>query len=137
MGKYNRFQVKTKVKKGLHPIWRGIGCLLIVIVIAIAYGLTRLLVPQIIASGYIPWQVAGPIRPPEWAFSTPLLSTVSYFLASLHNPWVNLITFGVTAILLTGITSLIYAAVYSAVGPQRYTSKDAPPSRYKPKKYTR
>jgi hypothetical protein len=137
MGRYARFQVKSKKKEGVHPVWRGIGCLLIVIVLFISYGLTVILVPLILKTGYVTPQLAARIDLPDWLFKSPFTFSIASYLSSLNHPWISIITFLVVIIILSGITSLIYSTVYSAIGPDRYTYQDAPPPKVKVKKYTR
>jgi hypothetical protein len=137
MGKYSRFEFKKAGKKGMNPIWRGIGCLLIVIALLLAYGLTVIFVPSIIATGKIPYQLLGHVQFPDWAFKLKVTAEIAGFLSSFNNPWTNIITFFVILLLLTGVASLVYAIIQSVIGPPRYSDQDAPPSRHKAKKYTR
>jgi hypothetical protein len=137
MAKYGKYQSKSAPKKGLNPIWRGIGCILIVIVPLLAYGLMVLSVPLIIATGRIPYQLLGRVVFPEWTYTSQVTSDFAIFIYNIDNLWVKVITFIVMVLLLTGISSLVYSMIYGLIGPARYTDTDAPPSKYKVKKYTR
>jgi hypothetical protein len=137
MAKYAKFQQKSAAKRGLHPIWRGIGCILIVIVPLLAYWLTILSVPLIIATGKIPRQLLERIRFPDWAFHTTTISDIARYVYSINNLWLNIITFFIIVLLLTGVASLFYTMLYALVGPARYNETDAPPTKYKARKYTR
>jgi len=137
MGKYSKFQHKSPAKKGLHPIWRGIGCILIIVVPLLAFGLMLVFVPPIIATGKVPHQLLGHIQFPEWVSRYRMLSGTATFIHSINNLGVNIVTFFVMLLILTGVASLLYSMIYSVVGPARYTQLDAPPSKYKAKKYTR
>jgi hypothetical protein len=137
IGKYSRFSSKPMEKKELNPIWRGIGCILIVVVPLLSYGLMLLSVPAIIATGKVPPQLMGQVNFPDWAYRTLVISGFTIFIHSLHNLWLNLIVFFVMALILTAIASLLYSMLYSLIGPARYTEVDAPPSKYKARKYTR
>jgi len=137
MGKYSKFQKKTPKKAGMNPIWRGIGCILIVIVPLMAYGLTVLFAPKIIATGKVPHDLLGYVHFPVWVFRVRILADVAYFIAHINNLWMNIIMFFVMLLILTAVASLLYSFVYAMVGPARYTGTDAPPSKYKAKKYTR
>ena len=137
MGKYAKFQRKTPEKKGLNPIWRGIGCILIVIVPLLAYGLMVLFVPVIIATGKVPYQLLGFVQFPDWAYKVRIVADIAIFIGSIQNLWLNIITFFVIVLILTTVASLLYSWIYSVVGPARYTEMDAPPSKHKAKKYTR
>jgi hypothetical protein len=137
MGKYAKYQRKSPAKGGLHPIWRGIGCILIIVVPWLAYWLMVVIVPQIIATGKVPYQLLGYIRFPEWAFRYRIIAGLASFFSSLQNPWINMITFFVILLILTSIASLVYATIYKVIGPARYTELDAPPTKYKTKVYKR
>ncbi len=137
MGKYAKFQRKTPEKKGLNPIWRGIGCILIVVVPLLAYGLMVLFVPVIIATGKVPYQLLGFVHFPDWAYKVRVVADIVIFIGSIQNLWLNIITFFVIVLILTTVASLLYSWIYSVVGPARYTEMDAPPSKHKVKKYTR
>ncbi len=137
MGKYAKFQRKTPEKKGLNPIWRGIGCILIVVVPLLAYGLMILFAPVIIATGKVPYQLLGFVHFPDWAYKVRIVADIAIFIGSIQNLWLNIITFFVIVLILTTVASLLYSWIYSVVGPARYTEMDAPPSKHKAKKYTR
>jgi hypothetical protein len=137
MAKYSKFQFKTPVKRGMNPVWRGIGCILIVVVPLMAYGLTVLFAPKIAATGKVPHDLLGTIHFPSWVFRVGILGDIAYFIAHINNLWLNIITFFVMLLILTAIASLVYSFVYSLIGPARYTATDAPPPKYKAKKYTR
>jgi uncharacterized membrane protein YuzA (DUF378 family) len=137
MAKYAQFKQRPTAKKVMNPIWRGIGCILIVIVPLVAYWLMILTVPLIIATGKVPYQLLGLIRFPDWTHRVPVIATVVSYIGSINNLWLNIIAFFVIVLLLTGVASLLYSMLYALVGPARYTEVDAPPAKYKGKKYTR
>jgi hypothetical protein len=137
MGKYAKYQRKPRVKKGMNPIWRGIGCILLAVVPVIAYGLMLVFVPLVIATGKVPYKLLGHIIFPEWVFKVPTVGTIASYISSIENLWTNLIIFFVILLILTGVSSLLYSMVYSLVGPARYSELDAPPSKHKGKVYTR
>jgi len=137
MGKYAKYQHKSPEKRGMHPIWRGIGCILLIVVPLIAFGLMSVFVPSIIATGKVPYQLLGRVHFPEWAYKVRIVADIANFISSIDNLWINLITFGVMVLLLTAIASLLYSMIYSLVGPAHYSAVDAPPSKYKGKVYKR
>jgi len=137
MAKYQKFQRSTPKKQGLHPIWRGIGCILLVIVPLLSYWLTTIFKPMILATGKVPYQLLGHVVLPDWAYKYRILYGISVYISSINDLGLNVIMFLVIALILTTISSLLYAAMYSVVGPTRYTELDAPPANYKPKVYKR
>ena len=137
MGKYAKFQRKSQPKREINPIWRGIGCLLFVIVPLMAYGLMLIVSPLIIKTGLVPYQMLGYVHFPVWAFKFQITSTVALFIGSLKDLWLNLAVFFLMVLILAVIISFSYTLLYQAIGPARYTAVDAPPSRHKAKVYKR
>jgi hypothetical protein len=137
MAKYAKYQRKSPEKKGTNPIWRGIGCILIIVVPLLAYGLMLVFVPPIIATGKVPTQLLGPVHFPDWAFKLRITADIASYISSFNNLGINIISFLVILLILTGIASLLYSMIYSLVGPAQYSELDAPPTKYKGKKYTR
>jgi len=137
MGKYAKYHMKTPGKREMNPIWRGIGCLLIVIVPLISYGLMLVVTPAVIKTGLVPYQLQGYAHFPVWAFRYKMTSSIALFIGSFNNMWCSIIVFFVILLLLAGIISLIYTSLYQVVGPARYTPVDAPPTKYSGKRYKR
>jgi hypothetical protein len=121
----------------MHPIWRGIGCILIIVVPLLAFVLTVVFIPTIIATGKVPNQLLGHVHFPDWAFKVRIVADIAGYISSLDNLWLNIITFFVVLLILTGVASLLYSLIYTLVGPARYSALDAPPTKYKAKVYKR
>jgi len=137
MGKYAKYQHKSVERRRMNPIWRGIGCILIIIVPLMAFGLMVVFAPSIIATGKVPYQLLGFVHFPDWAFKFRMTAYIASFISSINNLWLNIITFFVMLLILTTVTSLVYSLVYAMVGPARYSAEDAPPPKYKAKAYKR
>jgi hypothetical protein len=137
MSKYVKYRIKPTPKKTMNPIWRGIGCILIVVVPLMAFGLMILTVPALTASGKVPYQLTGYVQFPEWAYRVIIVKNIALFIGSFKDLWLNTLTFLVMVLILTTVASLIYAWFYSLVGPARYTALDAPPPKHKGKAYKR
>lgn len=137
MGKYSKYQRKSKPRKVMSPLWRGIGCVLMLVVPAISYGLGYVFLQEAKRRNWVPPEMLGHFQFPEWAWGVPFLTTIIRFLASLKDFWAMLTFFLVTLFILSGLVSLIYSAVYQMVGPSRYTDLDAPPTNRKVKEYKR
>jgi hypothetical protein len=118
MGKYDRSYVipeTTPNPPPVHPIWRAIGCLLMVLFPILSYAGAVLLVRENIRRRWIP-------VPAELAGSVvvPYLGRV-YFL-----------DLAVTVLLLIVGFSLLmvfYAMISRLIGPPRYGPYDVPPPR--------
>ena len=143
MGKYQSYQ-KQRPKSSsnqVHPIWRGIGCFIGILVPLLAYGLAVIVINYILHEG-----MAGTYFP-AWMFNTPVLPksiTNSRFLYPIFYPLLKIrhlyglaIFTGLFSIVLYGFLSLIYAILYRFIGPPRYSPIDAPPPKVKVKRYKR
>jgi hypothetical protein len=137
MSKYSKYQRKSPPGKQTHPVWRGIGCLLILFVPMISYGIGYLLLQEAKRLSIVPFQLLGYIHFPEWVIGVPFLSTMARFLGGFKDLGAKLVFFLVTLFILAGLVSLIYSAIYQAIGPSRYTELDAPPTGKKSKEYKR
>ena len=123
MGKYDKYNPQTHMAETpwkIHPIWRGIGCLLILIIPIMAIAGAILVVQENARRRWVP-------IPAELSQSIdlPLFGTVDSFLAVI-----------IVALLLAligfGAVTIIYSIVYSLIGPPRYGPQDAPPIYNKP-----
>lgn len=139
MGKYAKYQPVSppRPRHSLHPVWRGIGCLLIVIIPVMSYALATLLAPEFKASGKFPPILFMPVRFPAWVGHWPALNAIARFISSIENLGAIILLFSLIMPLLTGLFTLLYILVYQYVGPPRYTIFDTPPPKYKAKKYKR
>ena len=137
MGKYSMFDPPSTKKKEIAPIWRGIGCILIIFMPALAYGLMVLIVPLVVKSGYAPLELLARVHFPDIVYGLPILSPVASFLGGIDYLWIKLIAFFVILIFLAGLFTLVYISLYQLIGPERYSKIDAPPSSHKPKVYKR
>lgn len=116
MGKYNGYQGRRQKPRPwkIHPIWRGIGCILIILIPVVSYAGAVLLVRENMRQGWIPisYNLARPV-------TIPLVGAVYYLYA-------NLLAAGVLSILGFASLTVIYSFVYSRVGPSRFGPMDAP-----------
>jgi len=129
MAKFSKYQTpKKEAERDLHPVWRGIGCLLWIIVPVMAYASAVLIVNALAAAGMIPAGLLGSIPFPDWVFKTPFLALLARFIDSLDNILAILVFFVAMLVVLTGIFWTLYAWVYQMAGPPRYSALDAPPA---------
>jgi hypothetical protein len=126
MGRYDRYTRKEDLRPWkIHPIWRGIGCVLIVVLPIMAYAGATLLVQANVDNGWI--------RMPVEAVRTvdlPLIGSVPYLYA-------NLALAAVMLLIGYGVVIIIYSGLFRAVGPPRYGPFDAPPPKRSRKKRDR
>lgn len=141
MGKYSsksRRVEKPKRGDGTHVIWRGIGCVMMIIIPAIS-----------IAAGYetinygldndwtIPYQLLGTARLPDIFYESTGLWAVFGFMTRIPHFYAYAATSFLYMVLIGGVCSVTYAFVYRLIGPPQYGPLDAPPPKIKTKKYTR
>lgn len=132
MGKYSSFshsQQKPR-DRGVHPIMRGIGCIMIIVVPMLSYGIAVLLVNYGAGRG---WPI-----PPEW-FGPPTIHPLLLKVQGLQIPlaWlqgrINLeayLAFTVVITIIIGvIITMFYGYIYTIFGPPKYGPHDAPPDR--------
>jgi hypothetical protein len=140
MGKYTSY-VKQKPKPrvtGVHPVMRGIGCIMIVLVPILAYGLSILAVDYGVSRGWpLPAEWFGPPSIHPLLFRVQGLQPILQFLQAQNNLEVNLVFTIVLIIIIGGIMTLIYGYIYTLFGPPKYGPQDAPPVRVKVKRYKR
>ena len=139
MGRQTSYQRKTTVRRGeIHPVMRGIGCILLVIVPFLSYGIAVLLVDYGIRNGWpIPPNWLGTPTIPPLLLRLQGLRTVFDFLLSQRNLMANLVFAFAIAVLIFGVLSIIYGFMFKLLGPPQYGPMDVPPVRVKTKKYKR
>jgi hypothetical protein len=137
MGHYDRYQDRSIKRRETSPIWRGIGCILLVVLPLITYALTSIAVPFVITTKYVPQELQGYAKFPAWISRVPVLNGIAGFLGIINDLWLKITIFIVILVLLTGSFSLVYVAILQVIGPPRYGTIDAPPSKHKAKQYKR
>jgi hypothetical protein len=117
MGKYYAQWRRPKQKERpwkVHPIWRGIGCIMMVIIPIVSFVIAEALVEMNLTEGWVavPPDLVGPASSP-------------YLYAKLAMTVL-------VAVILFAMYTLGYMVIYSVLGPPRYSRIDAPPERRKP-----
>ena len=97
----------------VHPIWRGIGCILLVLIPLISWAVAELVLqtnlqelslpPQLMKNATLPW-----------------VGEVQYFGAQA-------LLSGIFAIVLFSLITIGYAILYSMIAPKRYGPQNAKP----------
>jgi len=135
MGKYSKFERKTpQPRYKIHPVWAGIGFLMIIIVPIISWAAAT--------------ELVNLARQQHWGFinSFPIYLQLPDALNGI--PGMGAMTgvqnlpaigtfFLVILFILTSVLSFVYAAIYRVIGPPRYSPEDEPAPRIKTKKYSR
>lgn len=116
MGKFSHYETTVRKPKApwrIHPIWQGIGCLMMIIIPVISYAGSVLLVEANFKNRWLPFprEFYGPPSNPLLYAEigmTVLLSILGYL-----------------------IFVIFYSLMYKALGPSKYGPTDAPPIRRK------
>jgi hypothetical protein len=124
-------------ERQVAPIWRGIGCIMILVIPVISYMLAALTVRWALAQDMpVPYQLIGnPVLPPV-LYQTGL-APIADFIASQENLYAILLVAVLYTVIIGGIISLVYALIYKVVGPPRYGPLDAPTPNIKVQRYKR
>jgi len=138
MGRYRDTikEVDQKVERP-HPIWRGIGCLIIIIVPILSFAAASVSMPFFLNRGLVPNELLFTPEIPRWLWYAPVFAQIIQYLFGRFAIFATLILTFIFIIILGGIFSVIYATMYRMVAPSRYGPLDAPPSKGKTKKYSR
>ncbi len=140
MGKYTTYK-KTPPKPrnlGVHPVMRGIGCIMMIVVPMLSYGIALLLIDYGIRNGWpLPPNWLEPISIPPLLLGLRGLDPIWNFLLRQDNLIAIVVfTIGITVV-IGGLMSVLYGYMYSLFGPPQYGPQDAPPIRVKVKRYKR
>jgi hypothetical protein len=108
----------------VHPIWRGIGCIMIILVPILSYIGAVILVEMNIVERWVPSPAV-------------LMRTVTFPIVDFPAPhlYANLVAAGVLILISYAGLMVLYALVYSIVGPSKLGPLDAEPFRRPPKQY--
>ena len=139
MSKYGSYRKVAPPKSyEPHPIWRGIGCFIMLVIPVLSFGISTILIQAAPSMGIqLPVELLGRPLMPEYMFAVPGLVGFFKWLESIDNLYALLLGTFIVAVLLSAVLALIYAFVYRIVGPPRYTELDAPIQNVKVKRYKR
>jgi hypothetical protein len=140
MGKYTSYS-RTPPKPrntGVHPLMRGIGCIMMVVVPILSWGLAILLVNYGSRSGWpIPPAWMGRVEIPPFLLGLENLRPVWNFLMVQPRLIAHLVFTAAIIVVIGGLMSVLYGYIYTIFGPPKYGPQDAPPIRIKVKRYRR
>ncbi len=119
MGRYDRYTKKEEEKEpsGINPVWRGIGCIMIILMPIMAYAGAIELVEANYINGWVP-------MPAEFATAVAIP-----YIGTIQNLYANLVVGVVLLVIGYGILTILYSILYSVMGPPKYGPTDAPPPR--------
>lgn len=118
-------------------IWRGIGCLLIILVPVLSYAAAELSLQFFIDQRLVPRELLITPQVPDWMWLAPVLARIVQSVIGRSGFLAILVLTFVYILFLSGIFSVLYAFMYRLAAPTKYGPMDAPPPRIKIKKYKR
>jgi hypothetical protein len=134
VGKYAKYeykQIKPRRWK-VHPIWRGIGVVLVILVPVLSYSGAYLLVRENFKSQWF----AVPVDLMKTVNFAPLLKIIPELTGTVASfGRVYYIDLALTFLFIVvgfGVITILYGLIYSSMGPSRYGPVDAEPIRKSP-----
>ncbi len=112
----------------MHPVWRGIGCILWILDPIMAYAFASITVQALARQGMIPASLMGYVKFPDWVWKVPTLNVIAQFIGGLKDLWAMIVFFFVFALALAAVFITVYMMIYQRVGAPRYTAMDVPQS---------
>jgi len=141
MGKHSTMASRKPLKeidRSPHAVWRGIGCLMIILIPVLSVALGYETINYGIEKKWvIPYQLLGTPRLPDIFYDVPILIQLSFPVRRIENFYGYAMAAVAYMIVVGGFISVVYALVYRVMGPPRYGPFDAPPPKIKTKRYTR
>jgi hypothetical protein len=139
MGKHNSFQkAKDLPRSEIHPVWRGIGCIIILLTPIISWAAMLVLLDLGKSQKWsFVYSLSGTVHFPAVFYTTPIVKIAAYYLSSIPYLEAMVLFFILFLILFSGVFAFINAVLYRMIGPPRYTRLDEPAPRVKTKRYTR
>jgi hypothetical protein len=142
MGRYSSSSTQRESSiskpKQPHEIWRGIGCLMILVIPAISIAAGYLTVTYALDHRWpIPYELLGTPHLPEIIYKSTGLQTIFVPLTRIPNFYANALASILYMVVISGLISIIYAVVYGMIGPSRYGPTDAPPPKVRVTKKSR
>ena len=120
MGAYDPRLVKKEFKKETPPVWRGIGCLLMILIPFISIAAADTFIDANLSTIAIPNVLRGGV-------DAGFLGYVRFFPAKV-------LLAVVFSVALFAVSSIIYSVLYNITGGKKRGPLDAPPVRKRVKK---
>jgi len=125
-------------KEPIHVVWRGIGCLLMLIVPLMAWVLGQVTLGIGLRAGWpLPYQLLGYPQLPDALWGIPALWQILGFLARQQHLYMALVFTFLYILGISGLLSFGYALLYRQIGPPRYGPLDLPQPQVKVGRYKR
>jgi len=122
MGRYTHRPGEVKERPyEIHPIWRGIGCILLIIGPFMAFSAAHILVNLDMEYEWlaVPREMRGAV-------------TIDVLGLTIEHLYADLLVMVLLLLLGFGFLMVLYAIIYGMAGPRRFGPMDSPPIRQGP-----
>jgi hypothetical protein len=139
MSKYEQYRIRPQKERRwkIHPIWRGIGCLMLVLVPIISYAAAYIVARANYQNGWV--QIPNELR--GWVNLVPVMNAAPWLSqvlpASTRFYYLDLALTAAFVVIAFGLLTLIYGILYSATGVTKTDPYYVPPVRKSPKRSSR
>ncbi len=121
----------------IHPVWRGIGCVLIIMIPILSYA------GAVMVMNSNPWIHLFPsslfrpvvIRYVNVSLIDSVIGAINTILAGFGLIYGHVFFLLVFIFIGFGVLSILYGFLYRAMGPPRYSRLDAPPIKKRKRRY--
>ncbi len=128
----------TTQKPPTPPVWRGIGCLLMIIVPVLSWVLAFQAVEWASSSKWqLPYQLMGHAVTPAILWKVPYLPAALAFIERQPHLYMTLLVTFLFVVALSALLSALYSFLYRLVGPPRLGPFDVPQPEIKVGRYKR
>jgi hypothetical protein len=128
----------TAATQQTHVVWRGIGCVLMMVIPLISWVLAAITVRIALAQAWpMPYQLLGNPVMPRLLWRAPGLVPLLAFIERQQNLYAVLLVTVAYIVIVSGLMTVLYAIIYRFTGPPRYGPLDAPPPKVSVERYKR
>ena len=128
----------TNVAPQVHPLWRGVGCIMMVVVPVVSFLLAVLTVNIAVAQNWpMPYQLMGYPVMPTLLMKSDALVPILLFIQQQQNLYAILLITIAYIVVIGALVSFGYSFAYRFLGPPRYGPLDAEPEKRSVKRYKR
>jgi len=129
---------RTQRPEQTHAVWRGIGCLLMIIVPVISWFLAAETVRWGVEHRWpLPYQLMGYPVMPDILWKVPGLVPGLVFIQDQQNLYATIAIAVAFVVIAGGLISYFYSLIYRIAGPSRYGPLDSPPPNIRVGRYKR
>ena len=114
----------------INPVWRGIGCVLILLVPIMAWFATNLFL-QSNEKMVLPWELTKVVAIPYTKISEidQVILPINRYFASTGFVFGQVFFTIIFSVIGFGVLAFLYSILYRVVGPPRYGPFDVPPNK--------